>query len=60
MLFKDGTRIDLGVEIKEETDKNFLEDTLTVPLLDKDGIFPEIPPTNDSGAKPYHDTLPDE
>lgn len=49
MLFKDGTRIDLGVEINDETDKNFLEDTLTVPLLDKDGILPEIPPTNDSG-----------
>jgi len=49
MLFKDGTRIDLGVEIKDETDKNFRDDTLTVPLLDKDGILPEIPPTNDSG-----------
>ena len=49
MLYKDGTRIDLGVEIKEETDKNFLEDTLTVPLLDKDSIFPEIPPANDCG-----------
>ncbi|MDR0818767.1 MAG: aminoglycoside 6-adenylyltransferase [Oscillospiraceae bacterium] len=49
MLFKDGTRIDLGIEIKEETTKNFLEDTLTVPLLDKDGIFPKIPPSNDSG-----------
>ena len=49
MLFEDGIRIDLGVEIKEETDKNFLEDTLTVPLLDKDGIFPKIPPNNDSG-----------
>lgn len=49
ILFKDGTRIDLGVEITDETDKNFLEDTLTVPLLDKDGILPEIPPTNDSG-----------
>ena len=49
MLFNDGTRIDLGVEIKDETDTNFLDDTLTVPLLDKDGILPEIPPTNDSG-----------
>ncbi len=49
MLFKDGTRIDLGVEIREETDKNFPDDTLTVPLLDKDGILPEIPLTNDSG-----------
>ena len=49
MLFRDGTRIDLGVEINDETNKNFLEDTLTVPLMDKDGIFPAIPPTNDSG-----------
>lgn len=49
MLFRDGSRIDLGIEIKDETDKNFTDDTLTVPLLDKDGIFPEIPPTNDSG-----------
>jgi aminoglycoside 6-adenylyltransferase len=49
MLFQDGTRIDLGVEVREETDKGFLDDTLTVPLLDKDGILPEIPPSNDSG-----------
>ena len=49
MLFNDGTRIDLGIEIKDETDKNFLDDTLTVILLDKDGILPEIPLTNDSG-----------
>jgi aminoglycoside 6-adenylyltransferase len=49
MLFKDGTRIDLGIEIKDETDKNFTDDTLTVPLLDKDGIFLEIPSSNDSG-----------
>ena len=49
MLFKDGTRIDLGIEIKEETDKSFIGDTLTISLLDKDGIFPEIPISNDSG-----------
>lgn len=49
MLFKDGTRIDLGIEIKNETDKNFTSDTMTVPLLDKDGIFPPIPTADDSG-----------
>ena len=49
MLFKDGTRIDLSIEIKEEAKKNFVHDTLTVPLLDKDGILPEIPVSNDSG-----------
>ena len=49
MLFRDGTRIDLGIEIKAETEEGYSKDTLTVPLLDKDGIFPEIPPSNDSG-----------
>jgi aminoglycoside 6-adenylyltransferase len=49
MLFKDGTRIDLGIEIKEEAAKNFISDTLTAPLLDKDGILPKIPASNDSG-----------
>ncbi|MDD4125054.1 MAG: aminoglycoside 6-adenylyltransferase [Eubacteriales bacterium] len=49
MLFKDGTRIDLGVEIIEETATSFTADTLTVPMLDKDGILPVIPPSNDSG-----------
>ncbi|MCL1820156.1 MAG: aminoglycoside 6-adenylyltransferase [Oscillospiraceae bacterium] len=49
MLFDDSTRIDLSIEIKDETDINYTADTLTVPLLDKDGIFPDIPPSNDSG-----------
>lgn len=49
MLFKDGTRIDLGIEIREETNVNYIGDTLTVPLLDKDGLLPKIPPPNDSG-----------
>ena len=42
MLFKDGNRIDLGIEIKEETIKNFKEDKLTIILLDKDNILPII------------------
>ena len=44
MLFKDGNRIDLSVMIKEEAEKNVLEDKLTVLLLDKDNFLPEIPP----------------
>lgn len=48
ILFNDGNRIDLHIEIKDEADKNFLDDTLTVLLLDKDGIFPDISSPNDS------------
>lgn len=47
MLFDDGNRIDLTIEIKENAEKNFLEDKLTLILLDKDGMFPEIPPPTD-------------
>ena len=47
MLFKDGNRIDLTIEIKEETIKNFTEDKLTVILLDKDNFLPKIPPASD-------------
>jgi aminoglycoside 6-adenylyltransferase len=49
MLFRDGTRIDLTIEIKEEAARNILNDTLTVSLMDKEGILPEIPAPNDSG-----------
>lgn len=49
MLFKDGTRIDLHIEIKEETDRVYISDCLTIPLLDKDNILPSIPPSNDKG-----------
>jgi aminoglycoside 6-adenylyltransferase len=51
ILFTDGNRIDLTIEIKEEAEKNFLEDKLTVLLLDKDGFLPEIPPPTDED---YH------
>jgi aminoglycoside 6-adenylyltransferase len=47
MLFDDGIRIDLGIEIKEETILNYLEDKMTLALLDKDGILPPIPPPSD-------------
>lgn len=51
MLFKDGNRIDLGIEIKEEAKKHFIEDKLTKLLLDKDNFLPKIPlPTDED----YH------
>lgn len=49
MLFKDGNRVDLSIEIKEEMLENYNEDGLTIPLLDKDNCLPQIPPPTDSG-----------
>lgn len=57
MLFKDGNRIDLGIEIKEEAEKNFTEDKLTKLLLDKDNFLPKIPlPTDED----YHVRKPNQ
>jgi aminoglycoside 6-adenylyltransferase len=61
MLFTDGTRIDLHIEIKNAMLEGYTTDSLTVPLLDKDGILPPIPSANDQDywvkppAKPYYD-----
>lgn len=44
MLFKDGTRIDLGIETKETMLVDFNKDKLTILLLDKDNCLPQIPP----------------
>jgi aminoglycoside 6-adenylyltransferase len=49
MLFKDGTRIDLHIQIKEVMYEEYMTDSLTLPLLDKDNILPPIPPPNDKG-----------
>lgn len=49
MLFRDGNRIDLHVETVEAMQDSYGTDTLTVPLLDKDGILPALPPPSDSG-----------
>ena len=57
MLFKDGNRIDLGIEIKEETEKNFTGDKLTIILLDKDNFLPKIPPASDED---YYVKKPDQ
>lgn len=57
MLFKDGNRIDLHVQTKEAMLQEYGQDSLTVPLLDKDGIFPELPPPSDSD---YYIQVPSE
>ena len=51
MLFEDGTRIDLMLIPIEEMDEYIREDHLTVILLDKDDVLPEIPAPSD---KDYH------
>ena len=58
ILLRDGNRVDLTIEIKEEAEKSFVDDKLTVLLLDKDGFLPEIPPPTDEDyyvKKPLQD-----
>lgn len=47
ILFDDGNRIDLGIALKAEAVNNFLDDKLTLILLDKDGLLPQIPEPSD-------------
>ena len=47
MLFSDGVRIDLQVKNKEEGRKDFTKEKLTVKLLDKDHLLPDIPEPTD-------------
>lgn len=47
MLFTDGNRIDLCITVLDDAVKGCSSDTLCVKLLDKDGILPDIPPSND-------------
>ena len=49
ILFKDWNRLDLHLEIIDEALKNYGSDTLTVPLLDKDGFLPSLPPPSEKG-----------
>lgn len=47
MLFKDGNRVDLIIEIEEEAmNHRHIKGKPTVLLLDKDGCLPEIHPSN--------------
>jgi aminoglycoside 6-adenylyltransferase len=62
MLFRDGNRIDLHIQIIDAMYEEYLADSLTIPLLDKDNILPAIPPSNDRGywiktpTKPQYDS----
>ena len=47
MLFTDGNRVDLHIETKEVMIENYTKEKLTVPLLDKDNILPDIPKPTD-------------
>lgn len=47
MQFDDGNRIDLSILTKTALQKEFGSDSLTVVLLDKDALLPEIPVAND-------------
>jgi aminoglycoside 6-adenylyltransferase len=51
MQFTDGNRIDLGIFPLHRLDK-FEPESLTVVLLDKDGLFKEIPPASDRDGIP--------
>ncbi|WP_078551973.1 aminoglycoside 6-adenylyltransferase [Bacillus alkalicellulosilyticus] len=55
MLFTDGNRIDLRFQTKEEMVEEYKEDKLTLPLMDKDNILPEIPQPTDID---YHVNIP--
>ena len=48
MLFKDGSRIDLGIKVLELALEDYSSDTLCKKLLDKDTILPPAPEANDS------------
>jgi aminoglycoside 6-adenylyltransferase len=47
MLFEDGNRIDLTLLPDSKFSTDFVMDSLTKVLLDKDGLFPELPPPSD-------------
>jgi aminoglycoside 6-adenylyltransferase len=51
MQFSDGNRIDLGIFPLHRLDK-FEPESLTVVLLDKDGLFKDMPPSNDRDGIP--------
>ena len=51
MQFADGNRIDLGLLPVNKLDR-LEEDSLTLTLLDKDGILPKYPPPSDSSYLP--------
>lgn len=57
MQFMDGNRIDLTLIPVEKMEELLLQDSLSVLLLDKDGIIEPLPPSND---RDYHIKRPTE
>ncbi|TIG07464.1 aminoglycoside 6-adenylyltransferase, partial [Legionella pneumophila] len=55
MLFKDGNRIDQTLFPLEKFTTDYKHDSLTLLLLDKDGLFLNLPISSDSD---YHITKP--
>ncbi len=51
MQFKDGNRIDLGIYPLTKLDE-IVKDSLSVVLLDKDGVVRPLPPPNESSCLP--------
>jgi aminoglycoside 6-adenylyltransferase len=51
MQFADGNRIDLSLFPVDKVDQ-LEQDSLTLTLLDKDGVLPNFPPPSDSGYMP--------
>lgn len=47
MQFTDGNRIDLHLQSIDSLKREYGTDKLTVPLLDKDGRLPQLPPPSD-------------
>lgn len=47
MQFTDGNRIDLHLQSFDSLKREYGTDKLTVPLLDKDGRLPQLPPPSD-------------
>lgn len=47
MQFKDGNRIDLRIATWAFVQDDYPADSLVIPLLDKDGRFPPVPPPSD-------------
>ena len=58
MQFADGTRIDLALLSLEEAQKQYGSDSLTVPLLDKDGLLKPVPATSDRDYRVKKPTEP--
>lgn len=47
MQFSDGNRIDLRIATWDFVREDYPADTLVMPLLDKDGVLPPVPPPSD-------------